>query len=202
VGTPRVKKAPYVLPPIENWSVSNYGIKLHVNPDWGVNLYAGMSLDVEDDEQDNFVGLGIYDPKLKCCYYWSSIKNIPVWIRNEPPPPFIAHNGRSDIEKLRKWGFDVSEANLLWDTLLMQHILDSSQRKYGLKEAVKREFGVEYPAYEDIVGKHKTKCPNNVVGCCGRITLDKQPLELVAAYNACDCYWTHRLYELQKSKCI
>lgn len=115
----------------------------------------------------------------------------------------ICHNGKSDIDLLGVWGFDVSRIFLVHDSMLLGHIIDSSLGSYGLKDMAKRELGIEYPSYEDIVGKHKgktknaPKCPQNEPECCGRVTLDKQPVRLVAMYNALDCYCTFKLYTQQ-----
>lgn len=106
----------------------------------------------------------------------------------------ICHNGVSDIKKMQSWGFDVSMEHLVWDSQLMSHILDSSRRAYGLKKLVKEDLGIEYPSYDDIVGKRTEKQIKP------RMTLDKQPLELVANYNAMDCYTTYELYQSQVQK--
>lgn len=181
------KKLPFPIYPI-NWGVSKYGVSLFVNHSAPLFL-DGASLDVEDDEQGNFVGIGIYDPFSKNCYYWSDwelAKQLVI-------PKFIAHNGVSDLRKLQKWGFKIDESWLIWDTQLVAHILDSTRKAYGLKKLVKEDLGIEYPSYDDIVGKRTEKQIKP------RITLDKQPLELVSEYNAMDCYTTHKLYEKQLS---
>jgi DNA polymerase I-like protein with 3'-5' exonuclease and polymerase domains len=102
----------------------------------------------------------------------------------------ICHNGVSDFECLRNWGINLKDEDLYWDSMLMGHLIDSSLKDYSLKGMAKRELGITYPSYDDIVGKKGLKTP--------RVTLDKQPLELVAAYNACDTYCTYKLYEKQK----
>lgn len=177
---PKVTK---IVPPISEWGVHNYGLKLEINP-IRVDFNGLWSLDVEDNEQDVFVGLGVSNGKE--VYYWSDFTLIPANL-----PIFIAHNGRTDVEKLIKWGFPIDHRHLVWDTQLIGHILDSSLGKagYGLKAMAKAQLNIEYPAYEDIVGKKKAK---------ERLTLDKHPLELVANYNAMDCYATYKLYERQK----
>lgn len=186
----KLKEKPFEVYPIETWSVSNYGTILYVNPPQTPVFEDIVSLDVEDDEQDNFVGIGIYDGQA--CYYWSDWKLV----KELTIPPFIAHNGISDVRKLQKWGFLIDDSWLYWDTQLTAHFIDSSRKKYGLKTLVKQDLGIEYPSYEDIVGKRTKKQVKP------RITLDKQPLELVSEYNAMDCYSTYKLYEYQKTKLI
>lgn len=73
--------------------------------------------------------------------------------------------------------------------MLISHLIDSSLKDYGLKACAKRELGIVYPSYDDIVGKRGLKAE--------QVTLDKQPLELVAKYNAMDTYCTYKLYEKQ-----
>lgn len=188
------KKQPFPIYPIDAWSVEKYGVKLLVNTvfpcTFTLSFPSGCSLDVEDDEQGHFVGIGIYDPNCNTCYYWSDweiAKQLQI-------PKFIGHNGLSDVRKLQTWDYPIDDSWLLWDTQLMSHILDSSRRKYGLKHLAKEDLGIEYPSYDDIVGKRTEKQTKP------RITLDKQPLELVANYNAMDCYTTYKLYEKQKQQ--
>ena len=174
------------VPPVSEWSVKRHGVTLVINPATYPFFDRGASLDVEDDEQGNFVGLGIYNPSEKTCYYWSDWPEV----TGVKISPFVAHNGRTDLEKLKAWGFDVDESYLIHDTQLYAHIIDSSRKMYGLKPLVKAEFNEEYPSYEDLTGKKTGK---------NHITLDKLPVELVAQYNANDTYWTWKLYDRQRT---
>ena len=173
-----------------NSLISQEGIELQINP-YGALLgfINPISCDVEHDEQGNLVGIGICQGKR--CFYFTYID--PVLKNLLEDCKFVMHNGVSDMEMLRFWGINVRDDQLVWDTMLIGHLLDSSLKDYGLKGMAKRELGIEYPSYDDIVGKRGLKAE--------RITLDKQPLELVAKYNAMDCYTTYRLYERQKKAC-
>jgi DNA polymerase I-like protein with 3'-5' exonuclease and polymerase domains len=122
------------------------------------------------------------------CRYYTEI-DAPLKLRLETCQ-LIMHNGVSDIECLRMWGINVRDDQLVWDTMLIAHLIDSSKKDFGLKACAKRELGIEYPSYDDIVGKRGLKAE--------RITLDKQPIELVSKYNALDCFVTWKLYERQK----
>lgn len=174
---------------IEQWSVTAlHGVQLVINMERytsPISFPETVALDVEDDENGGFVGLGIYDPVSGQCYYWSHLGLA----REIDIPKFIAHNGISDIRKLQKWGFKVDESNLIWDTQLFHHIIDSSQRAYGLKDICRREGIGEWPSYEEICGRRT-----------GRVkkTLKEFSVEQVAEYNACDCYYTYKLFEIQK----
>lgn len=173
---------------IEEWSVTSlHGIPLHINVHLNipfVQTEGRYTLDVEDDESGSFVGIGIYERESNSAYYWSEWELA----RQLTIPKFIAHNGISDLRKLQAWGFKIDESWLVYDTQLIGHIVDSSLRTYGMKDMTKRELGFTYPAYDEICGKKGTK---------GKKTLADFPAEKVAEYNACDTYYTFKLYEHQ-----
>jgi len=164
------------------------GITLEINPNrdafFGNCPYA---LDIEHDEQGNLVGIGIC--KESACFYWTSIPNDLKYVLEAST--LICHNGISDFECLRQWGVAVKDEQLVHDTMLVGHVLDSSLKAYGLKDMAKRELGLVYPSYDDIVGRRTAK------QAAERLTLEKQPIELVALYNACDTFVTFKLYEKQ-----
>jgi DNA polymerase I-like protein with 3'-5' exonuclease and polymerase domains len=166
--------------------VSKTGINLEINPSL-IRRGDPLAVDVEHDELGNLVGIGYYDG-VRAVYY---TEITPDLIETLIHSPLIAHNGVSDIDCLQIWGINVRDEQLIWDTMLMGHIIDSSQKDYSLKGMAKRELGIIYPSYDDIVGKRGLKAE--------RITLDQQPVELVAKYNALDVYCTWKLYERQKN---
>ncbi len=169
-------------------AISKEGITYVINPtDTRRFERQTVSLDVEHDESGGFVGCGIWSGSGPICYFNS------ISVLNGVPfdsLAIVAHNGISDIECLQIWGINVSLRQLVHDTMLIGHIIDSSLKSYSLKDMAKRECGINYPSYDDIVGKRGLKAE--------RITLDKQPLELVAKYNALDVYSTYKLYERQR----
>lgn len=169
-------------------ALSNTGISLVINPK-DINLFRGrdVALDVEHDELGGFVGCGFYMGSNNC-YYFSDLSLLLSLDLSDIR--IIAHNGVSDLECLNMWGLNVRDEQLVHDTMLVGHILDSSLRSYDLKSMAKRELNIEYPSYDDIVGKRGLKAE--------RITLDKQPMELVSIYNAMDCIVTWKLYEKQR----
>lgn len=165
------------------------GIEFAINSkEWLIR--SPFSLDVEHDEAGNLVGIGLCKDTL--CLYFTTIS---PFLRDAiEKSEIIAHNGLSDFECLRQWGINVRDEQLVHDTMLVGHVLDSSLKSYGLKDMSKRELGIVYPSYDDIVGRRTTKQTT------ARLTLDKQPLELVAMYNSCDTYCTYKLYEKQKGQ--
>lgn len=176
-------------------------IEIKIN-EFPKNINQTVVLDVEHDEQGIHVGTGILFVPDKYIYYFTSTKYLQRVLSISSK--IIGHNIISDIEMLQFWGISVSKANIYWDTMLMGHILDSSKKAYGLKDSAKRELNIEYPSYDEIVGKHKgktvksPKCPRIKSDCCGRTTLDKQPLKLVSAYNALDVWSTYQLFNQQR----
>lgn len=182
-----------------NSVISKEGIKINIDPPFWEDFITA-SVDVEYDEAGNLVCIGTYDGREAVCFTRMSI-GLKTHLEHAN---LVMHNGVSDIECLRMWGINVRDEQLIWDTMIIGHLLDSSLKSYGLKDMSKRELGIEYPSYDEIVGKHKgktdktPKCPQIEHDCCGRITLDKQPLELTSKYNCLDCYTTFRLYERQK----
>lgn len=145
-----------------------------------------VSFDIEHDESGAFVLCGFYIPSDNSYYGFTSLNSlhsVPIGTLQ-----LVGHNGLSDLEALRFWGCDVKDDQLVHDTMLVGHILNSALKTYGLKDMAKRELGVIYPSYEDIVGKRTTKQASP------RITLDKQPQELVILYNAMDCFATGQLF--------
>ena len=164
--------------------IEKYGLTIEINPRCPV-LQQPCALDVEHDEQGGLVGVGVYDGTRS--YYWTDLATFRHLC---PDLEIIAHNGRGDIDCLRFWGCNIEDEQLVWDTELVQHIIDSSQKEYGLKKRVVA-IDINYPTYEDIVGKRTKKQSKP------RRTLDKWPIEIVARYNAMDCYATYKLFEAQ-----
>lgn len=169
--------------------VNAHRIKLIIDPpEYVAFLPNPISVDVEHNEAGELVGVGVCNGSQ--CDYFTKI--TPRLIKELLQAEIIAHNGISDLELLRTWGIPVKNEQLVWDTFLMGHILDSSLKTYGLKDMAKRELGIEYPDYSDIVGKKTAK---------ERKTLDLWPVDVVAMYNACDTFSTWKLAERQK-ECI
>jgi DNA polymerase I-like protein with 3'-5' exonuclease and polymerase domains len=148
-----------------------------------------IALDVEHDESGNFVGVG-FTSDGHIIYYFSDLL---LFNRIDfHAVSIIAHNGRSDWDCLKQWGINVRDEQLYHDTELMGHILDSSRHGFGLKTLAEADLGVVYPSYDDVVGRRTLKQVKE------RKTLDKQPQELVALYNAMDVFATYQLYLSQQ----
>ena len=169
--------------------ISQYGIILDIDRDMdSIPAWSVVSLDIEHDEDGNMVGIGICHGN-SCLYFTALSVSLIHYLCGVA---FVAHNGISDMECLRQWGIPVRDEQLVWDTMLCGHVIDSSLKSYGLKAMAERELGIIYPSYDDIVGKKTLKQKQE------RVTLDRQPSRLVALYNAMDTYVTYKLWQEQQ----
>jgi len=166
-----------------SWGPEKYGWKLHTdNSD--LTLYDLAVIDVEDDGDGNFVGIGLAFPDSgrKEIFYFTTLpdglKRYLAVMR------FIAHAGRTDLHKLKKWGVNVRPEQLVFDTMQAAHTIDSTRRAYGLKDLASELLGIQYPEYKDLVGTGRNKT-----------TLAGLPTELVANYNGMDVLSTWSLRE-------
>lgn len=162
---------------------TRHGINVEVDPA-NFSISSPCSVDVEHDEEGNLVGIGVYDG-ITSSYFTKVSDSLMSSLLG---CGLVAHNGKGDFECLRSWGIPVLDSQLIWDTELIGHIIDSSHKGYGLKAMSKRDLGIEYPSYDSIVGKKTAKV---------RRTLDKWPVDIVAKYNALDCFTTFRLWQSQ-----
>ncbi len=142
---------------------------------------AQVVIDVEDDEKGGFVGVGLMGSPDKVFYYTRLSDQFKRYLENQK---FIAHAGRTDLHKLKKWGVNVRPEQLVFDTMQAAHTIDSTRRAYGLKDLAAEILDIHYPSYQDLTGKGRNK-----------VTLDALPTELVANYNAMDCIATFGLYK-------
>lgn len=170
--------------------------------DWGVHLYQGnliindsdlshylygdmLFIDVETDEKDNLVGIGFTADGKRIDYTDHIDPTLTLFLETAQ---LVGQNLKFDAKLLVKWGVNIQPKNLFGDTILMSYVMNSTKESHGLKELGK-ERGYIWPSYKELVGKGKSKQ-----------TLDKQPIEVVANYNAMDVLVTYRLYEEFKKK--
>lgn len=145
-----------------------------------ITFSGAYSLDVENKPNGDFLGIGISDGNI--CQYWTDWKLAKQLILK----PFIAHSGVGDIEKLKSWGFKVDMSYLLWDTYLVEHIIDSSQKDYSLTNLTKKYLGHYYPDFKEICGKDKS--------------FADFPPDLIAQKNFCDTLYTFQLMKTQEKR--
>jgi len=159
---------------IEPLPLDKYGAKLHINEPAIFDPRHPVSLDVETDEQDNFVGLGMCQSD-KDVYYWDQHQWCDTFKDFIGSFKYIMQGGAFDIRMLKKWGVCTDYPRLEWDTRILAYTLDSTLPSYSLKPLAKQFIGMEWPTYKEMVGVGKSK-----------VTLDKQPVERVARYCGLD----------------
>lgn len=170
------------LTPTDDWGPEKYGISVCISDDSVELPRADLPwvIDVEDDESGGFVGCGLY-----CggdVYYFPKLSSrLDRFLESAQ---LIAHNGKSDLHKLRSWGVNVKSAQLVFDTMLASYVVNSTKESHGLKELSQSELQISYPAYRELVGSGRN-----------RKTLAALPVELVSRYNAMDCIATHKLWQ-------
>ena len=95
---------------------------------------------------------------------------------------FIAHNAKFDLAMLRN-NFDINVANLVWDTMEAQFLLNENEPSYALKPLATKYLEDKSHTYGELFGKSG---------------FHKVPLKQALAYAAKDGDITYRLYEFQK----
>lgn len=163
-----------------SWGPSNHGVPVVLNEVPIFKSGMPLTLDIETDEADNFVGGCIYDGG-KVIYY---ITDKQVFTSSVKGHPLIGYNIKSDLHWLNGIGYTALSKDILDDPMLMAYVVNSNRESQGLKEVAKEELGWTWPTYREMVGKGKTKK-----------TLDQQEIEKVAEYCAMDTLATYRLRE-------
>jgi len=165
---------------IVEWGIHNYGAKLILDPIAWPQCYDTAFIDVETDENDNFVGLGMcFNDKE--VYYFTNLTTQGRHFLSKIN--LIGHNIKEDAKWLKKWGVDIYPKRLKDDTILMSYVVNTTKESHSLKELGK-DLGYIWPTYKEIVGKGHNK-----------LTLDKQSVELVSNYCAMDVFVTCKLYQ-------
>jgi DNA polymerase-1 len=166
---------------VENWGpASALGYQLVIDgPLPGIGT---LIADVETDECDiaNFVGIAIIELGGLTVRYFSALSPELKEVLNRSR--FIGHNVKADLHWLNQWGCKISSVDIAGDTMIKEYCRDTTQSSYGLKDLAKKHLGWEWTKYKDLVGKGKKK-----------VTLDKQPVEVVARYCGTDCAATAEL---------
>jgi DNA polymerase-1 len=94
-----------------------------------------------------------------------------------------AHNGEYDLIVLRRHGLDV--ANLAFDTMLAEWLIDPASRNLGLKNLAWARLGVEMTPITELIGSGR-----------GQTTMEYVAPAAVADYAGADVDMTLRLVEL------
>ena len=87
--------------------------------------------------------------------------------------PKAAHNGKYDIQVLRRAGIEV--AGFAYDSMLASFVLDPSRRSHGIDALALELLGLRMTSYTDLTGKGKSQIPFAEV-----------PVDRAAAYCGAD----------------
>lgn len=170
------------LDPI-NWGVEKQGARLLINEP---NITDSMwVIDIENNLDGSCAGVGLTDNGEIVRFYTADV--VAKWHKDTfKNIKLVGHNIKYDVQMLRKWGFNVSADQIVWDTQLAEYVRDSTRFKFGLKPLIQEYFGVSYPDYKSITGKGKA---SKSIGQCDPLVL--------ANYNGCDVLFTYRLWQKQ-----
>lgn len=161
---------------MENWGVHKYGAYLDINrTDPVFDHSLPVVVDVETDEADHFVGLGLTQDG-KTVYYYSDLGIINTLFNKSVN--LIGHNLKGDAKWLTGWGCRIEPKQLFADTMLMSYCINATKPSHSLKDLGK-ELGMSWPTYKEMTAEG---------------TLDTQPVEKVANYCAMDVLATYKLY--------
>lgn len=164
------------------WGPHKHGAELIVDGPTP-SLKGPTTIDVETDEQDGFVGLALCEDG-KRVYYYTSLDKVSNSIASLV---LDGHNLKGDLHWLKKWGVNVSETNLGFDTMIASYVINPTRDSHGLKPLASSLLQMLWPTYEAMTTRQDGKR--------GRVTLKDVPVERVARYCGMDCLATFRLKE-------
>jgi len=201
--------------------METFGCPVYINPKIHyLSQFLPVFVDVETDEQDNFVGIGLTQNGHDL-YYLTDPHSLQLLGNYR----LIGHNLKFDAHMLRKWGVDLTPENLVDDTMLMSYSIYGSSKSHSLKSLAKELLDMEWKSYQEMVtkteevvsyqkyetwldeqGKRKRKKldePKKVIKLKKtKVTLDKQPVGDVAKYCCTDVLATYRLTSYFQSQNI
>lgn len=163
----------------------DFGAKLFIDPQDAFIPVTQVAIDVETDEKDRFVGIGIcWNREL--VYYFTDLGRIKKMLETAS---LIGHGYKFDFHMLRKWGINVRKDQMLFDTSIASYVVNPTKESHHLKDLSREILNMAYPTYKEMVGKGRSK-----------LTLDKQDTLRVARYCGCDALATFRLYQHFETK--
>ncbi len=153
-----------------------WGVELKINDLTYKPVNETLAFDVETDgtEQQNLVGVAVYDGKVIHYYSRSFINTCKDYLQTNL---LIGHNVKQDI----KW---LGLKDFYCDTMLMSYVINPTRISHGLKTLAKEYLQREWPTYKEMVGKGKQYK-----------SLDQQPIVTVANYCGADSVATYELYK-------
>lgn len=161
-----------------SWGPSTHGVPVVVD-EQPSSLGPIVSIDIETDEQDHFVGGCIYDGGTTLYYFTDGtvFRNLVAGRK------IVGYNVKSDLNWLRLMGTTIPSGDIHSDPMIMAYVVNANREDQSLKAVAKEVLGWSWPTYREMVGKGKAKQ-----------TLDKQAVEKVAEYCGMDTLAVWRLY--------
>lgn len=207
--------------PVPKWSISHSGGVLHIDDYTRLPTESILSVDIEtngkevDDVDFKIVCIGLCGDGVNACVYFDIRPELVDLLRRSQ---IIAHDGkRAEIPWLDRvyGGFSIDQ--LYFDTKTGFYNYDSARKNYSLKPILETVLGVKYPTYPEIISdanfieaacsddpdlfiskttKVTKKNPQGVTSqkLPKEVLLDRMPKWVVAEYNACDIFWTFKLW--------
>ncbi len=129
-------------------NLTKYGVMLHLNESLNIDYSKPMVLDVETDERDNFVGIGVTQDGHNI-YYFSDINLVKPW--NWKELKIIGHNIKFDFHQLVKWGIDLNGSNIVGDTIIMSYVYDTTAMTHSLKPLATKFLDMKWCSYDELV---------------------------------------------------
>lgn len=168
---------------LADYSLRDKGVTLYIDDLSACNwsCLCPVVVDVEHDEKGNFVGLGWATTDMEVFYHTVITPELSTYLAKSR---LVGHNIKSDIRLMKEWGIPVDEKNIYYDTMLAAYAVNPVRESQGLKDLAREILDFTYPRYRDIVGKGHSK-----------VTLDKQPTDIVANYCGSDVAATYGLYQ-------
>lgn len=147
-----------------------------------------LVLDVENNADGSCAGIGFtFDGKD--IHFYCAEKAMAWNKRIFEGCELVGHNIKYDVQMLRKWGFNVSPEQIVYDTALASYVQDSTRMSHGLKQLAKSILGVERPSFKDLCGTGKKA-----------INVGELPLSVLSNYNGCDVLDTYQLKVKQEAE--
>ena len=177
---------------IDSWGVRSHGTDLRIQKDTSFGPLDKASgpwiIDVENNPDGTCAGIGLANT-TDTVYFFTPTTVSEIAKDYFSNVELIGHNIKHDVQMLRKWGFDVSPDQIVWDTQVAEYVKDSTKHRYGLKKLTNDYFGASYPDYKTLTGAGKKAVP-----------IGSLPIDVVANYCGCDVLFTAKLYFKQQDE--
>lgn len=128
------------------------GFKLYINKiAEEINTDTPIIIDVETDERDGWVGMGLCEVTANTVYYYSDFEMAKrIDLSNAK---IIAHNAKFDIRILKKWGFNVGSKNIFLDTMIASYVYNTTAESHHLKDIAHKYLNFKWSTYNEMVSK-------------------------------------------------